>query len=456
MDGRHRSALAAALGLATLSWAAAAPAQSPQAAPRATPQSQSGSGTAGGYGAPGSPALPGGGMGGLGGQEGTGSIDAGGGAAGAGAGAGTGAGAGAGGAPDLSNSAGGGAVPGLSTPSASSGLGGAVSGGNGGYFQMLGDAPNLSRLLAIPNAARPPGVPAPPALPQPGVPGIPPHLAGAAGKTTVAVIPSVRGFKIAENQSPQPQDRIYFSFNYFDNLNQKVNQQLNSPLNQFKAYRYSLGLEKTVLDGRASVGLRMPIDNLSLNSRIAGLGGTSTSVGDLAAIFKYALYSDRDAGRLLSAGLLLNMPTGPRNFAGARGLRSPHNFAFQPFLGYFYTMGSAYFQGFTSIDVPTNPNDVTIFYQDLAIGYYVYRAENLDQFITAIAPTFETHINVPLNHANAYNIKDPAGSYTWVDLTFGANFQIRRRSLFSMAIVEPITGPRPFNLEALAQFNIRF
>ena len=55
-----------------------------------------------------------------------------------------------------------------------------------------------------------------------------------------------------------------------------------------------------------------------------------------------------------------------------------------------------------------------------------------------------------------YNLKDLAGSYDQVDLTFGTNFQIRKRGLLALAIVEPITGPRPFNLEAIAQFNYRF
>ena len=96
----------------------------------------------------------------------------------------------------------------------------------------------------------------------------------------VAIIPSIRNFKIADNQSPQPQNRIYSSFNYYDNLNYQVNSRLGSPLSDFQVYRYIVGFEKTVLDGNGSFGMRLPIDTLSTNSKLAGIGGTSTSTGD--------------------------------------------------------------------------------------------------------------------------------------------------------------------------------
>jgi hypothetical protein len=44
------------------------------------------------------------------------------------------------------------------------------------------------------------------------------------------VVPSLRGMKISENMSPRPQDRIYFSFNYFQGVNDQVNQKLQAPI----------------------------------------------------------------------------------------------------------------------------------------------------------------------------------------------------------------------------------
>ena len=333
-------------------------------------------------------------------------------------------------------------------PSLSSGLGGGASLG-ASYFGMIGDQAPVSRLFTL-------RIPSPPPIPNPGRPPVPPPIPRFGTARAVAILPSVRGFKVSENQSPQPQDRIYYSFNYYDNLNQQVNERVNSEINRLKAYRNILGLEKTFLEGRASIGFRLPIDSLSTSSQVPGLGGTTQSAGDLAAILKYALILDPDAGRVLSVGLLTSMPTGPRSFAASKLIRSPHNAALQPFVGFIRSYGDFYVQGFSSIDVPLNPNDVTLWYNDIGVGYYVYRASNLDQLITAVAPTMELHVNTPLNHRDPYNLRDVAGTYDQVDLTFGTNFQIRKRGLLALAIVDPLTGPRPFQVEALIQFNYRF
>src|SRR5947199_364940 len=77
-----------------------------------------------------------------------------------------------------------------------------------------------------------------------------------------ALAPSVRGFKISENQSPQPQDRFFYTFNYYYNLNSAVDRRFDTPINDLRAYREILGFEKTFDQGRASIGLRMPIDTL--------------------------------------------------------------------------------------------------------------------------------------------------------------------------------------------------
>ncbi len=319
---------------------------------------------------------------------------------------------------------------------------------------MLGDGPNPSRLFIL---ARPNRVPQPPPLPDPGVPPVPPTVPRPFGNArAVAVLPSVRGFKIGENQSPQPQDRIYYSFNYFANLNQEVNERLNSQVDHLKAYRHVFGVEKTFLEGRASVGLRVPIDVLSTTSTFPGFGGTTQAAGDLAAIFKYAVIDDRDAGRLFSVGLLVNTPTGPDSFAASKGIRSPHNAGLQPFIGFIRSYGDLYIHGFSSVDTALNPNDVTIMYNDLGLGYYVYRSTDMTRLITAIAPTFEVHVNTPLNHRNPYDLNDLAGTYDFVNLTFGTNLQIRQRGLLALALVTPVTGPRPFNIETMVQFNLRF
>jgi hypothetical protein len=41
-----------------------------------------------------------------------------------------------------------------------------------------------------------------------------------------------------------------------------------------------------------------------------------------------------------------------------------------------------------------------------------------------------------------------------VDLTGGLNINVGERSLLSLGAVTPVTGPRPFSIEALLLFNV--
>ena len=74
---------------------------------------------------------------------------------------------------------------------------------------------------------------------------------------------------------------------------------------------------------------------------------------------------------------------------------------------------------FSSIDVSTNSRDATLFYKDMAIGYFLYRNGQPRGFIQSAAPTFETHINTPINHNHPFDRRDLAATAEVVDLTRG-------------------------------------
>jgi hypothetical protein len=59
-----------------------------------------------------------------------------------------------------------------------------------------------------------------------------------------------------------------------------------------------------------------------------------------------------------------------------------------------------------------------------------------------------------MNHRDVFNFRDPAGSTQVVDLTEGLNIFFRDKAMLSFGLAEPITGPRPFDIEALALFNV--
>ena len=318
------------------------------------------------------------------------------------------------------------------------GFGELSSFGQGGTFQMIGDQSPIQSIhaLALP--------PTPPPLPSPG--------------KASSFVAAVRGLKISENQSPAPQDRVFYSFNFFAEVNQHLNQKFEASVDGLRVYREVLGFEKTFHDGDGSFGMRLPINTVSANSTITGhfakLAGTSTSTGDLSFFGKYVFLRDPASGSLVSGGLAINTPNGPANFAGAKYLAILDSTSIQPFVGYIWRRNRFYLHGFSAIDTPASLRLATMLYNDVGIGYFVLRSTDPQDWLTAIAPTFEVHVNTPLTHGDWTNRNDPAGMPNDVNLTFGINFEFNRRSILTFGLVTPVTGPRPFDYEALILFNV--
>ncbi len=183
-------------------------------------------------------------------------------------------------------------------------------------------------------------------------------------------------------------------------------------------------------------------------------------MGDISIIGKYIVYENRHTGNLLSGGLAISPPTGPGRFAGFNSFAGiTHTTSFQPFLGYILNFGRLYVQGFSAVDVPTSGQDVTLLYNDVGFGYFLRRPQtdaDADRFISLIAPTFEVHVTDPLNHRDPYNSRDPAGMTDIVDLTYGINVGIYRRTLLTFAVVTPVTSPKPFDFETILFLNFFF
>jgi hypothetical protein len=127
-------------------------------------------------------------------------------------------------------------------------------------------------------------------------------------------------------------------------------------------------------------------------------------------------------------------------------------------MGYRVVLGQDLFvQGFFAGDFPTDQSDVTMFYSDVGLGYFLLRrGQDSPSLLTAVVPTFEVHVNNPLNHRGAFNGYDLVGTADVVNLTTGVTFEINHRSTFTIGVVTPVTGPKPFDIEALAQVNWSF
>lgn len=111
-------------------------------------------------------------------------------------------------------------------------------------------------------------------------------------------LPTRGGFKIADNESPRPQDRVFFSYNYFGD-----NSIIRGPIGGIR--REVVGFEKTFLDNSSSVDLRLPFD-----SNPPGGGIDSAAMGDGNLTLRNAILSANSAngGDVFSAGLSVTVP----------------------------------------------------------------------------------------------------------------------------------------------------
>ncbi len=286
----------------------------------------------------------------------------------------------------------------------------------------------------------------------------PPNGGGGGSNTAPGGISGlIRGLKFTENQTPKPIDRVFYTFNYFYNVNRDVNFRFGNNVNGVNAYRHIFGFEKAFFDSNMSVGLRLPLNTITGNSATqatTGIGKTSTALGDLNLYTKVALWENREKGNIVTAGLSISFPTGPQNFGNAQWLNSLHYIQFQPYLGFAYNWNKLYVIGFTSINVPGNSKDVTQYFNDLSIGYFLYTNPDETAFLRRIAPFVEAHVNTPLNHRDVFNSQDIAGSADVLNMSYGTSFFLGKRSLLTFGLTNPVTGPRPFALEAGVLLNV--
>jgi hypothetical protein len=246
-------------------------------------------------------------------------------------------------------------------------------------------------------------------------------------------------FTVGDNESPTPQNRIFFDYNYFNDV--KAGNNLSD------VNRETFGVERTFCDDRASIGLRVPFVQTSGNDSDLA----RDNLGDLSAILKIALIKDRDTGLLLSSGLVVTAPTGKSIPTVAGDL---HPTLIQPFVGYEVPFADrAFVQGFSSIIVPTDSRDTTLWTGTLSLGYWLYRCDNGGTTVRSIAPAVEAQIATPFDHRDS----DSLIHYPDVlSFTTGVHVGLWHRSTLTVGASTPVIGPRPYEVGAVAQFNMKF
>ncbi len=303
----------------------------------------------------------------------------------------------------------------------------------------------------------------------------------------VAIAGGDRGFKIAENDSPIPRDRVFFGYNHYQDP------VVDAQGNLRNLDRFTFGVEKTFFNEWCSLEVRIPFAG-GLNSNQSLQPDSSlmaTEFGNIPLVFK-GIVGQWDT-LLLTAGFGLSMPTAKDAVLldefGDEEVRIRNNAVrLAPLMGMLWTPNDCWFVlGFAQADFDTRGNEVflntgnglaqagtiqdqSLLYLDLAIGRWLYKNPSA-RGITGVVPTVELHYTTTMQDADivAGPINPRSGvpneqvgnfrnRVDVVDITGGVHFLLGSCSSLTVAGVVPLrTGDdRMFNAEFLAQFNRRF
>lgn len=277
---------------------------------------------------------------------------------------------------------------------------------------------------------------------------------------------------------------MYFDYSFYGNV------PINDPGIGVNAF--STGFEKTFFDGIMSFELRAPMAS-TLDHNIYFDNTTRTSVGefgDLGLVFKTLLL--RNERFAFSGGLAMTVPTGPNeqffsNHSDTDVDVSMKNESvhLMPFLGFLWTPNDRWFSiSYLQIDVDSNGTPIsvdnneqglvpmgryrepTFMYLDVSLGYWMYRSDSQNRYITGLAPVVEVHVNQSLEKSPVLISGDnqvggdingnPVNNITIIDLMVGLHAQLGEKTTLTTAYCVPATGDRQFEGEFRCFLNRRF
>jgi hypothetical protein len=300
-----------------------------------------------------------------------------------------------------------------------------------------------------------------------------------AGTTLTPIAYSI---KIAEGESPRPETRVFYEFNYYTNVDKSVFSRglPGSPgpllFHDVTLYRNTFGGEYAFLNGDASLGVRVPINSTNASPFPGALAPPTTAgvfsptgvfipatgvpvgdfssseIGDVSVIFKYVFCHDCATGSLLSGGVDLTFPTGQFDVSKGVNPDIDNTLIVQPYIAFILNRGDFFVQGFSSVALRTTRTDEMVWFNDIGVGYFMYRDRCHDKLITAVAPTVELHANDPLYPSSLF----VTGLTDVIDMTFGATVELLGRATLAVGVNTPLTAPRTYDYEILAQLNWRF
>jgi hypothetical protein len=279
--------------------------------------------------------------------------------------------------------------------------------------------------------------------------------------------------KMSEENSPLPRDRVIFVYDYFSNTALSAG--------GIDVNRFQFGLEKTFLDGRASVEARLPFAGTLNSTVVAGREDWDTELGNVRLAAKYLWW----AGRVVqvSSGIGVSLPTssdvGVFMPDGRRLMRIENeSVQVEPFVAVMLTPNDRFFAqawGWVNGDVSGSPlhvnpqvfgglgqdirfYDRTFVGADLQLGYWLYRSPY--ERLSGLAPFAELHwaraieATDLLHEARREGMAvDDTGGAEELNLTLGITALIRNRMTVTLGGSAPLWGGNRRTFDG--QFGVR-
>ncbi len=296
---------------------------------------------------------------------------------------------------------------------------------------------------------------------------------------TIPVAGGDRRFKIAENVSPMPRDRVFLNYNHFENA---LNDRRGRPVS---LERFAPGLEKTFFDEQTSIEARLPFARgLSSTQDFNSDDTQGLELSNLSIAFKAILLGgDR---WLISGGTTLTLPTGDgyaEAFDGDKYFFIDNDAVhLAPYIGWLIQPNSDWFaQGFIQTDFDLNGNrvrsaglgdlgkiqDQNLLFVDASIGRWLIQLDRHGSRqaysgplgnLNGIAAITELHYTMTMNDADRVaDITNPFQHVDVLNLTAALHFQFGRSSLrFGAAAPLRNDEERLYDAEIIAQYSRGF
>lgn len=315
-------------------------------------------------------------------------------------------------------------------------------------------------------------------------------------------------FKVAENESPEPQDRVFVTYNYF-----KVRgnyPEINPFTESLDLQRVTVGFEKSFWNGHGSIGVRVPFFDANYVGRtriVPNPDGSfdigdplmddleDSELGDITLLFKAAIGCCAEH-KLCSFGLAVTLPTGPSIEAynvPTGTFQDKHAGILQPFVGYLWTGNNWYVHGFFSVAFPMHTgDDVIILFSDIGFGYYLYGAPPglkicgggcgtcgptgcgtafcdpigccgafsmltglMPSWVTSVVPTLELHLNTPLTNGGKFEYVQLGSGVLDYAVSTGSNMLMSQSLIVTGGVHFGLMGNSTLTIGAAVPLNVQ-